>query len=114
MLFFFLKLYRLIIGNMIRRGDREKILFCCVLRMEIYWKLLGGFVMELVFYRVLSTFYREIVLLLDKLYGLILGDMSVFLKIYWDLLGMWLIWVLEVYVVFYRNIFFFIVFFCFE
>lgn len=112
MILFFLKLYRLTTGNMTRRGDREKTSSCCVLRMETHWKPPGGSVMELAFYRALSTLYRETGSPSDKPRDLILGDMSVFLKTHWDLLGMSSTWALEV--VSYRNILFYIVLLCFE
>lgn len=112
MLLFFLKLYRPTTGNMTRRGDREKTSSCCVLRMETHWKPPGGSVMESAFYRAPSTLYRETASPSDKPHGLILGDMSVFLKTHWDLLGMSSTWALEV--VSYRNILFFIVLLCFE
>lgn len=111
-LFFFFKLYQLTTGNMTRRGDREKTSSCCVLRTEIHWKPPGGSVMESAFYRAPSTLYRETASPSDKPHGLILGDMSVFLKTHWDLLGMWSTWALEV--VSYRSILFFIVLLCFE
>lgn len=68
--------------------------------------------MELAFYRALSTLYRETDSPSDKPRDLILGDMSVFLKTHWDLLGMLSTWALEV--VSYRNILFYTVLLCFE